>query len=332
MKKGLVTTIVLVVFIFAFTASITDLYHQAKEVSNDYKLIEIDREIALMDYEKAKIESFNKRTDLSAELSYVQNMNNYYSSLKNYYNLINSIVYDYKIAELDLKVLELQIENAEINFNNSEKLYEKNLISENELKNSKISLNDIKNSLVNVKNNFNQKKEEYEKYFDTDLDSIEYEINLDNLNYTDETYVASSLLVKQNKLNLELTKYNFDTLPQNSSQYDKRIAELNVKKSIINLENTVENIEKQNKTSYVNLEAQKNTVNNLYETVSIKLNNLENDQNSFENGLISKTELNQTKIDYYNTLKNLYSNEKNLLNNLINYILNVQVSPEEVMN
>jgi hypothetical protein len=28
----------------------------------------------------------------------------------------------------------------------------------------------------------------------------------------------------------------------------------------------------------------------------------------------------------------LYSNEKNLLNSLINHILNVQVSPEEVMN
>ena len=332
MKKSIVTSIVLIVFIFAFTASITDLYEQAKEVSNDYKLLEIDREISLMDYEKAKIESINKRTDLSAELSYIQSMNNYYSSLKNYYTSINSIVYDYKIADIDLKLLELQIENAEINYNNNKNLFEKELISEDALKNSKISLDDLKNSLVNVQNNYNQKKEEYNKYFDLDIDSIDYSINLENLRYTDETYVASSLLVKQNKLNLELTKYNFDTLPKKSSQYDKKIAELNVQKSEINYENTVENVEDQNRNSYISIEAQKNTVANLTETVLIKENNLQNDQKSFEDNLISKTELNQTRIDYYNTLKSLYSNEKNLLNSLINHILNVQVSPEEVMN
>jgi outer membrane protein TolC len=152
------------------------------------------------------------------------------------------------------------------------------------------------------------------------------------LRYTDETYVASSLLVKQNELNLELTKYNFDTLPKNSSQYDKKIAELNVQKSEINYENTIEDVEDQNRNSYISIEAQKNTVANLTETVLIKENSLQNDQKSFENNLISITELNQTRIDYYNTLKSLYSNEKNLLNSLINHILNVQVSPEEVMN
>ncbi len=332
MKKGLITTIVLVIFIFAFTANITELYEQAKEVSDDYKLLEIDKEIALMDYEKGKIESINKSTDLSAELSYVQSMNNYYSSLKNYYNSINSIVYDYKIADMDLKLLELQIENAEINYNNNKNLFEKELISEDALKNSRISLNDLKNSLMNVANNYDQKKDEYEKYFNMNIGSIDYTINTEDLKYTDETYVASSLLVKQNELNLELTKYNFDTLPKNSSQYDKKISELNVQKSEITYENTIENVEDQNSTSYISIEAQKNTVENLSETVAIKQNNLENDQKSFENNLISKTQLNQTKIDYYNTLKNLYSNEKNLLNSFINYILNVQVSPEEVMN
>ena len=80
------------------------------------------------------IEAINKKAELAGELAYQQGLMNYNSSIKEYYSDILDRIFNLYLQEINVNVANLQLKSAQITYDNNSELFNRGLISSDDLK------------------------------------------------------------------------------------------------------------------------------------------------------------------------------------------------------
>ncbi|MDK2949907.1 MAG: hypothetical protein PWQ26_574, partial [Thermotoga sp.] len=237
--KNLFVALVLVVSVAGFSASLNDVLQTALASSTDYQIAQIDLETATMDYEKAKLEATNRKSELSAELSYYNNLQKYRSSLKSVYQDVLGRIFDLLIAEVSYESAQINFENAQEDHRTNQELFKKNLISENDLKDSELTLEEASNSLLSAKYDLDKAKKNYEELFSVEASEIELPLVDFHGLVSEEEYLDNVLSVKIAEINMKIAEYDLNNLSAAASKHERRTAELAYQKAKMNYEKTL---------------------------------------------------------------------------------------------
>lgn len=331
MKKSVLLILSLLMVVASFSISFVDVFEISKEKSNIYKMAQIDLEKTLLDYDKAKIEAINKKAELAGELAYQQGLMNYNSSIKEFYADILERIFNLHIQQISLNVANLQLKSAQINYDNNKELFNRGLISEDDLKNSELTVKDAENNLKNANINLETAQDNLKKVYEGDIKEITITIpTLEGLFVSDEEYLNTSYALKLAQLSVELSEYDLNNLPSNASSYNKKITEATHQKNLLTLEDTREKLVDAHKLTKNSLEILYRTLQNLKERVDLSQNTFNDTKNRFDKGLVSELELNSSNIDYLNAQKNYYESVQNYLTTYINYVVDTGRSLKEV--
>ena len=223
MKKSVLLLITLLMVVISFSVSLVDVFEIAKEKSNIYKIAQIDLEKTLLDYDKTMIEAINKKIELAGELAYQKGLMDYNNSIKEYYADILSRVFNLYLQEINVNIITLQLKSAQINYDNSKELYNRGLISDDDLKSAELDVKDVENYLKNSQISLETAQDNLKKVYDGDIKEITIVVpTLDGLFVSDEEYLNKSYALKLAKLNAALSEYDLNNLPSNASIYTKK--------------------------------------------------------------------------------------------------------------
>jgi len=331
MKKVVLMVFTLILVTGMFSASLTEVFDTAKASSTIYKTAQLDLEKVNLDYNKAKIEATNKKLELSGELSYYSGISNYNSSLKNYYADIVDRVLDVHVEEINVKAADLQLKNAQITYDNNTELFNGGLISEDNLKSSELDVNDAQNNLESAQLNLQNAKDNLKELYEGDYSQIEVNVpTYENIFVSDEEYLNSNYNLKLAQLNVELSQYDLNNLPANASSYNKRIAEITHQKNILSLQDTKDTLIEAHKTTKNSIETLYKSLKNLQERMDLAKTTYNDTKDRFNKGLVSELELNTANINYLTSQKNYYESVRNYIKAYINYLIDTGRSLEEV--
>ncbi len=331
MKKSVLLLITLLMVVISFSVSLVDVFEIAKEKSNIYKIAQIDLEKTLLDYDKTMIEAINKKIELAGELAYQKGLMDYNNSIKEYYADILSRVFNLYLQEINVNIVTLQLKSAQINYDNSKELYNRGLISDDDLKIAELDVKDVENYLKNSQISLETAQDNLKKVYDGDIREITIVVpTLDGLFVSDEEYLNKSYALKLAKLNAALSEYDLNNLPSNASIYTKKITEATHQKNLLTLEDTEDKLLEAHKIIINSLEILDRTLQNLQERVKLSQKTFNDTKNRFDKGLVSELELNVANINYLNSQKTYYESLQNYLKTYINYVVDTGRSLKEV--
>lgn len=331
MKKSVLLLITLLMVVISFSVSLVDVFEIAKEKSNIYKIAQIDLEKTLLDYDKTMIEAINKKIELAGELAYQKGLMDYNNSIKEYYADILSRVFNLYLQEINVNIITLQLKSAQINYDNSKELYNRGLISDDDLKSAELDVKDVENYLKNSQISLETAQDNLKKVYDGDIKEITIVVpTLDGLFVSDEEYLNKSYALKLAKLNAALSEYDLNNLPSNASIYTKKITEATHQKNLLTLEDTEDKLLEAHKIIINSLEILDRTLQNLQERVKLSQKTFNDTKNRFDKGLVSELELNVANINYLNSQKTYYESLQNYLKTYINYVVDTGRSLKEV--
>lgn len=317
--------------VISFSVSLVDVFEIAKEKSNIYKIAQIDLEKTLLDYDKTMIEAINKKIELAGELAYQKGLMDYNNSIKEYYADILSRVFNLYLQEINVNIVTLQLKSAQINYDNSKELYNRGLISDDDLKSAELDVKDVENYLKNSQISLETAQDNLKKVYDGDIREITIVVpTLDGLFVSDEEYLNKSYALKLAKLNAALSEYDLNNLPSNASIYTKKITEATHQKNLLTLEDTEDKLLEAHKIIINSLEILDRTLQNLQERVKLSQKTFNDTKNRFDKGLVSELELNVANINYLNSQKTYYESLQNYLKTYINYVVDTGRSLKEV--
>ncbi|MDD3601306.1 MAG: TolC family protein [Defluviitoga tunisiensis] len=331
MKKSVLLVLSILMVVASFSIGLVDVFETSKEKSNIYKMAQIDLEKTLLDYDKAMIEAINKKAELAGELAYQQGLMNYNSSIKEYYSDILDRIFNLYLQEINVNVANLQLKSAQITYDNNSELFNRGLISSDDLKSSELTVKDAENNLKNANINLETAQDNLSKIYEGNIKEITINIPaLEGFFVSDDEYLNNSYALKLSKLNVELSEYDLNNLPSNASNYTVKITQATHQKNLLTLEDTNEKLKEAHKLTKNSLEILYRTLQNLKERVDLSQNTFNDTKNRFDKGLVSELELISSNIEYLNAQKNYYDSLKNYLETYINYVVDTGRSLKEV--
>jgi len=330
MKKILVSVFVtLLVMTTAYSASLLSIVDAAKTVNSNYKLYELSMEKTQLDYDKAMIEATNKKAELSAKSSKASGDNSTQNNLSSFYSEILNDIFDIKSKEITCQTNELTVKIAEIDANDKENLFKKGLVSENDLKDASLTLKEAKSDLEQAKEDLelslnNYKKDTSLEWEDMDLFVPEYEALL----ISDDEWLEVSLSVLTSEYSLEQSKYDIQNLSLNSSLYDKKIADISLEQSEIDLELSKETALNQKDTYEDGLYYTYKQLQTSIERVNIAQDELDDVIERYNKGLVSETDFYTQKKQYLSTVSQYDSSLKSYWTTLSSYLISTNSDVE----
>ncbi len=325
MKNLLALVVLSLVFVSGFSLPLDDALNTAVSSDTSYMAAKIELEIAKMDYEKSKLQADTERDTLLAELSYQKSLQSYELSLKNTYKELLETIFDLISDRISLDIAKLQLENAEEAYQANKRLFEKSLISENDLKSSELDLKQASADLAAVQNSLKLSEEIYKSYFDVDIKDIEISLPENPLKGLSlEDYMANLTSVKIAELNLKIADYDLKNLSLDASTYEKNRAQLSYKKAKMDHENTINEAKKNFENSINSLKKTLENLKILKESIDLEEKILKDFEKRFEKGLISRQQLNTQKIKLLNKKQNYYSLLKTYYISLINLLIDAK--------
>jgi hypothetical protein len=332
MKKVLIL-LVLVFTIMSFSATLFDVIESAKATSTTYELSNLEYVLMEMEYDKNKIMATNQKSELSAEINFLNSLKENKKTVERFYTDTINTYFDYLIDKLDYESTELKIKNARIDLENKKKLFEKKLISVDELKNAELTLSDLENSITSKKVKMLDSKNDLIEIYSKEISEIKVSL-IDYANYLvdDKVYFDNNYDYKILEKNKELNEVEMKTLPSNSSEFDIKNLELKNRKLEVNIKDSEDALYKSHRDLKNQLESFKISIKNLEERINLSKTTYEDTNNKFINGLASEAELNKSKADYIDSSKTYYETMKQYFNSFVKYLLDTGRRPEEVLN
>ncbi len=326
---------ILVLFSVSFSMELPELFKKAMEVNSNYILSELALEKADMEYQKAVIESTNKKTELSAEISLLNGKSSVDKYVKSFYTEIIGAVFSVRSSEKALEVARLNYENSKMDFEKSEGLFKKSLLSKQDLDNAQITLEDKENSLNKAREDYDNLLADFSRYTGiewSEVSGIVLEIP-DYRKYmvSEETWFAKSYSIEIAQKNLESAVYDLENLYSNSSEYTKRSSEIAKKQKEIDFEMAEITLRNDKRTSEQNLEYLRKQLENLNGKLEIERDIFKDTEDRYKKELVSQQQYNQQKISCLNSEKQVIDAQKNYWNSLIAYLMSTGKTPEDIL-
>lgn len=332
MKKTFFIIMILGFAVISFTNPIGELFKNALNSNKGIKMTMLNFESAQMDYEKALIESSNKKTLLSAEISMLNERSSYRKGQADFYSEIADAFFAVKASQIELEISQLQLGIVQNDYKNAKLSFEKGMISLNSLKDSEVAVIDAQSQEEKARKDYNDALTAFKRATGTEF--ADYEVkpcNYKDCGFSYEAFKENDLSLKAQQISLQLAEYDLQNLSSNSSYYEKRGLEIKLEISQMNLKNKEDSVSE----SYENALA---TVSSLYSSLQssgvklqIKQSVYEDSQKRFEKGFVSEKDNINQKISYMSAQKAYNENIKSYIKALVSLILNCGLSVGEAV-
>jgi len=322
--RGLsVALIVLCLTTLLFSVSLIDIIYNARKNDREYLIAVETYEQAIEDHEKSLIEAKTEKEKLIAEQSFLNSRKSYRNSLLKFYQDIVTLYYLAIDQKLDLKMKENSLKLAEMNLSDKKALYEKGIITCEELEDASISYEKARLDLEKATFEYEKTLEDlqWRANIPTDVLSTSTFILPINEIPSSRTFLENDLDVKIKEISLEIAKLNFEMAKTESSY--------NLEKAERELKNARRQLDIAKRSSMRNCEEKIFNLKYLYENLLIakkayelEKRNLENARKKYEKGIISEREYIISVSQLLSKEKALFQAEKNYMLSLIDFLIN----------
>ncbi len=324
MKKIVFLALFVIIFISGFSVTVNEFFSGALNENADYELISLSREKYLMDYDKAMIEATTEEDKLNAENSYYSSMDTEKSDMISLYQSFLSDLFNVYSEGINLKTNEMNLADASETYQNNIYLNEKKIVSDSDLKESKLSLEEEQINYNTSLRNYNTYLEEFSKLTSISFDEIVLNVvKADELFVSDEEYLNNDYSLKSSELALKISEYELENMSALSSEYDLKDQEIQVKENKLNYENALESSQEANEDYMIDL-------NDKYNTIYINSGNLDLLKEEFDDisirygkGLISDSDYRSSYVSMLNSQNSYYSAVQDYYNTIIEYVISV---------
>ena len=324
MKKIILLTLFFMIVFSGFSATLNEFLKDSITNNTDYELILLNREKYVMDYDKNIIEANTERDLLNADYTYYSNMHQEKSSLISLYQGILADLFNVYSGDINLKIAEMNLADASETYQNNIDLNEKNIVSDNALKQSKLSLDENFISYNVSLRNYNEYIDTFSELTSMENNAIQIEIlNPENYFVEDSEYVENDYSLKISDLTLHLSKYDLENMSSLSSQYDLKDKEIQVRQDELSYSNALETSNKANNDAIIDLNDKYTEINISKERLDISAEEFEDISIRYEKGLLSDSSFRASYVSMLNYEKNYYLALQNYYNALLNYLISI---------
>ena len=336
MKKLLILFLI-VIPIAVFSMTLPQLFETAKASNTAFAITSLKLKQASMTYQmnmiQASVPIVNKGAQLSAQITYLSNLQSYQSGLKNYYSSVLNAAFDVKTASISLEIAKMKLMVATMDYANKLALFQKSLASTLSLKQASVTVANDQNNLKNAKWNYDFSLSDFKEVTGLKWQAITFTIPiLSTIPENVATWIKNDLNLKLSILRLQKAQYSLNITPSNSSQYTIEMAKLAVQQAELNKNNAFLSSKNNYLSSIRKLRYDYEKVLNAKASLDISTGNLDFYTNAYNSGLISQSEyINNYKIPYLNTQLSYYNSLQTYWDMLISYVLSMGLKPEVIL-
>lgn len=337
-KKGMRFLVMLMLLSMATGAlgseilGIGDFFKVWLDRNPDYEILMLQIEISEMNYERAKIEASSIAEQLRAELDYTNRLSTQQRNLQQMYadgitSLTNMFTH-----EISLELAEIQFQEASKTVADNESLRNRNLISETDMKTSRLQLEEARQSLVSANWDYLKSKHALERVLDTVALTIDFTLPEPTQFFVShERFTAQNLALKVSELNRSMSRNDLENLSYLASPFERKEKELNLKDRELSYQRLILSTREDHEERMNNLE-------NLFSSAQIALTRWEIEQERFsdmvqrhQRGLVSEREYNNSRRSLRNAERTYYTSVRQYATALIQYLIEIGHTPEEVL-
>ncbi|GAB6188479.1 TolC family protein [Marinitoga arctica] len=319
MKKGIFLVILSLFSLSVFSFTTADILDSVVKKNTDYLLNDLNYENDMIDYENSKITANSTTAKLNVQNMYFSIMRNYENTKINISKSLVNYLFNLKNAQINVQIKQLSFENAKKNYEDSLNLYKKNLISHSSLLNSEYGFKNAKYNFENAKVSLIKTFEDFSLFTKSDEATINYEIktNFPDIPKLMDDEILELInkdydyLMQQISYQISLNEYNATKDFLTGSELKKK--EIDLRKKQLSLE----------ELKISKIRAIKQLINDInlskldLASSEINLKYLEeilNDsEKRYNNGIIEKSQYNQSKISYLSAISQINNKRMGLV-------------------
>lgn len=310
-----------------------NFYNKVKENNATIRAAEINRQIAEKNYEKAIILAKTGDEKIKAEIALVTALSRYISDISSVHTTLFSLILDAAIKDTGYRILELETKAAFLDYQYAQLMddlsYFKDLTLNEAFINYKEKELDLRQSDWEKKKAQQQFKEYTDLTWDKTYLDLAKEFSLAGIK--EKEWKEYDLAIKLSRLQLELAEYEMKVLPENASKYDYQIKKLEAEKARLDYEKAISESLSRFREITRELDFLRKTLSLLKQNMKTYDEEIQDAANRFKKKLIPEKELLQKRIHNAALEKNYYTNLKNYITLLIEYLYGSGKKPEEVL-
>lgn len=335
--KKLLILFLMAIPIAAFSMTLPQLFETAKASNTTFAITGLNLKQASMTYQmnmiQASVPIVNKGEQLSAQITYLSNLQSYQNGLKNYYSDVVNAAFNVKTTSISLEIAKMKLMVATMDYANKLALFQKSLASTLSLKQASVTVANDQNNLKNAKWNYDFSLSDFQEITGLKWQAITFTMPvLSTIPENMATWMKNDLNLKLSILRLQKAQYSLNITPSNSSQYTIEMAKLAVQQAELNRNNVFLSSKNNYLSSIQKLRYDYEKVLNAKASLDISTDNLDFYTNAYNSGLISQSEyINKYKIPYLETQLSYYNSLQTYWNVLVSYVLSMGLKPEVIL-
>ncbi len=322
MKRFFILIAVLLTALALFGQSKTNIIDSAKRVNANYRIYSLNVEKNQLDYDKASIEAFNKKSEIAAEITRLNGENQTQGNLSSFYSEILNHIFEVKTLQINLAVSDKSQQIAQLDYKDSKSLFDKGLISSSTLQSASITLRDAKTDFEQKQGDLALALKNYQEDLGLPWEPIDVLIpDYDQYIITEQNWIEGSKGVQISAYNLEMAQFDIENLSSNASKYDKKIANITLAQKEIDLSLAKENALNQKRDLEDSLYFLAKQMETIQERLALSNDDLNDVKTRHEKGLVSDTQLFNQEKSHLGVLSQYNTTLKSYWTTLSNYVI-----------